>query len=256
MLWTTTIRFASALLFVGSILATSQAFTMQMASYPPNSSNNQRTSANHHHHLSSRSSIIPGSANNVASPATSRTSNNAVATGCADYGEHHHQASLRSRVGLALGDFKRRIRRRRPNVQVIEDVSDFDAILKSTSEQFVAVFFHSPVCKACQAAAPHFDKLSQKYNNVKFLSVPLTPENKQTLQHDLGVKKFPFGHIYHSQHGLLLDELPILRKLIPRFEERLQSHVIAGSLGMALPQVTEALASEGESEGLEAECTS
>jgi thiol-disulfide isomerase/thioredoxin len=175
-----------------------------------------------------------------------------VATGCAEFGE---EASLRSRVGLALGDFKRRIRRQRPRVEVIEDVSDFDSILKSTKEQFVAVFFHSPVCKACQAAAPHYYKLSQKYNNVKFLSVPLTPGNKHTLQQDMGVKKFPFGHIYHSQHGLL-DELPILRKLIPHFEERLQTHVRAGSSGVALSEEVEALSTEGDFGVTEEHCTS
>lgn len=147
-------------------------------------------------------------------------------------------SSLRSRVGTALGGIQRRLLFQTPRVEVIEDVSNFDAILKSTKEQFVAVFFHSPVCKACQAAAPHFYKLSQKYSNVKFLSVPLTPDNKATLQQDLGVKKFPFGHIYHSQHGLL-DELPILRKLVPHFEERLRSHVSAWSMG-TFPDTTTA----------------
>lgn len=152
---------------------------------------------------------------------------------------------------MALGDIKRRIRRgRAATVEVIEDVSDFDSILKSSKEQFVAVFFHSPVCKACQAAAPHFYKLSQKYSNVKFLSVPLTPGNKQTLQQDLGVKKFPFGHIYHSQHGLL-DELPILRKLIPNFEARLQSHVLAGSATASLQEETD---EEQSDELVEEEC--
>ncbi len=182
---------------------------------------------NHRYRFSTSSSCPSG--NFIPAPlSTSRTVIHAVATGCQEYGE---QASLRSRVGSALGDIQRRIRLQRPTtVEVIEDVSDFDSILKSTKEQFVAVFFHSPVCKACQAAAPHFYKLSQKYSDVKFLSVPLTPGNKETLQQELGVYKFPFGHIYHSEHGLL-DELPILRKLVPHFEERLKSHVNAGSKG-------------------------
>jgi thiol-disulfide isomerase/thioredoxin len=217
---------------------------MMQMSYQP--SNHQRTS----NRLLSRSG---SPASNGAAVPVSRTSNNAVAPGCAEL-EYGEQASLRSRVGFALGDFKRRIVRSRPNVEVIEDVSDFDSILKSTKEQFVAVFFHSPVCKACQAAAPHFYKLSQKYSNVKFLSVPLTPGNKLTLQQDMGVKKFPFGHIYHSQHGLL-DELPILRKLIPHFEERLLSHVSAGSSGVALPEDVESMLLEGNVEVAEEECT-
>lgn len=192
------------------IVAVAQALTIQMS----------HNSRNHPRPLKTSLSRIISS-----STTSTTTSNNAVATGCQDYGD---TTTLKSRFGFALSDIKNRIRRQRPRVEVIEDVSDFDSILKSTNEQFVAVFFHSPVCKACQAAAPHFYKLAQKYSNVKFLSVPLTPGNKKTLQQDLGVKKFPFGHIYHSQHGLL-DELPILRKLIPHFEERLQTHVSASS---------------------------
>lgn len=180
----------------------STAFTLQMT----------------HQHSNRR--IVSNTITNRIPPPPISTSNGAMATDCHGYAE----PSFKSRVGIALGGIKQRIRRRRPQVEVVEDVSDFDGILKRTKEQFVAVFFHSPVCKACQAAAPHYYKLSQKYSNVKFLSVPLTPGNKQTLQQDMGVKKFPFGHIYHSQHGLL-DELPVLRKLIPHFEERLQTHV-------------------------------
>lgn len=208
-----------SILFVCLALTMSHAFTPMQMSYLPSSTSSLLASSKT---LSSRigNSVAVGSVH-------TRTINKAVATGCHDYGD---TSTLRSRVGSALGDIKRRIVRQRPRVEVIEDVSDFDSILKGTKEQFVAVFFHSPVCKACQAAAPHFYKLAQKYSNVKFVSVPLTPGNKETLQQDLGVKKFPFGHIYHSQHGLL-DELPILRKLVPNFEARLKSHVNAGSMG-------------------------
>jgi len=226
------------------LIATSHAFTMMQMSDLESNSPHRRLST----HLSPRSSSVGFTTSATSMP---RTSNKAIASGCADYSE---RSSLRSRVGLAVGQFKRRIRRRRPKVEVIEDVSDFDSILKSTKEQFVAVFFHSPVCKACQAAAPHYYKLSQKYNNVKFLSVPLTPGNKETLQQDMGVKKFPFGHIYHSQDGLL-DELPILRKLIPDFEQRLQSHVIAGSAGVAMPEDVKTILREGNLDAVEEECT-
>lgn len=195
------------------VLAVSQALTLQMSHMPS------------HHRRTSRNSA------SKSVPSPTGTSTNAIATGCQDYDA---MSSLKSRFSLAFRDINRRIRRQRPHVEVIEDVSDFDAVLKSTKEQFVAVFFHSPVCKACQAAAPHFYKLSEKYSNVKFLSVPLTPANKRTLQQDFGVKKFPFGHIYHSQHGLL-DELPILRKLIPHFEERLQT-LITLSSGVTLDE--------------------
>lgn len=210
-----------SLIIVAFLLApTSQAFTtMQM-------STQQRTTYLRTPHA------IPGTSSRTIAPASS-TSKNAVA---ATY-EYSRKGSLRYRVGNALGGFKRGVRHGRATVEVIEDVSDLNSIVRSTKEQFVAVFFHSPVCKACQAAAPHYYKLSRKYSDVKFLSVPLTPGNEETLKHDLGVKKFPFGHIYHSQHGLL-DELPILRKFIPHFEERLQFHVLSGSACSPLQEET------------------
>mmetsp|Transcript_89282 Transcript_89282/g.257516 ORF Transcript_89282/g.257516 Transcript_89282/m.257516 type:complete len:216 (+) Transcript_89282:25-672(+) len=182
-----------------SVIACANAFSLHMARDSSRSNLNSLPSSQH------------------LAPRT--TARSAVATGLDEYGSRH---SFRSRVGAAFGGIKRRMKRHRPQVEVIEDVSDFDSILKSTKEDFVAVFFHSPVCKACQIAAPHFQKLAQKYSNVKFLSVPLTPMNKEVLQKDLGVKKFPFGHIYHSEHGLL-DELPFLRKFAPQFDDRLQS---------------------------------
>ena len=83
--------------------------------------------------------------------------------------------------------------------------------------------FYSPVCKACQAAKPIYQQLAQKYTQVRFISVPMTKANSSALQ-SLGISKFPFGQIY-SQEGLV-DELGLLRKLIPSFEDKLQSHII------------------------------
>lgn len=188
------------------ILQTSQGFMTMQQSSP-----------------SSRSSNLPFQSRSSKDLPTrsQRTVNEAVATGGLDL-VRNDSSSIRSRVGVVLGDLKSRIRK--PSVEVVEDISDFQSVLRESKEQLVAVFFHSPVCKACQAAAPHFVKLSRKYSNVKFLSVPLTPKNKLDLQ-ELGVKKFPFSHIYDSQRGLL-DEAPMLRKKIPEFEERLLSHVI------------------------------
>jgi len=198
------------ILLVAVLVAISEAFTLRM-SLP--SSPQYRNTWN---------------IRNTPISSSTSTSSNAVAIGCHEY-DSMVMPSLKYRLGSALGEMKRRIRyQTKPQVEIIEDVSNFDSILKSTKHQFVAVFFHSPVCKACQAAAPHFYHLSQKYRDVKFLSVPLTPKNKHSLQNEFGVKKFPFGHIYHSQHGLLEEQL-ILRKLIPQFEERLQSLVTSST---------------------------
>lgn len=167
----------------------------------------------------------------VPTSAPSQTSSNAAVTGTL---ETSRTESIKSRVGFVFGGLKNRIRRR-SGVEVIEDISEFHQTLHNSREQFIAVFFHSPVCKACQAAAPHFYKLSSKYSSVKFLSVSLTKSNESSLK-ALGIKKFPFGHIYDSQRDLL-DELPTLRKFLPDFEERLQSHVSTARLSesRALP---------------------
>jgi thiol-disulfide isomerase/thioredoxin len=111
-------------------------------------------------------------------------------------------------------------------VEVVEDFNDFKTILSAERQNLVAVMFHAPFCKACQAASPHFHKLAKKYSkNVKFVSVPLTEANANLLK-GLGVSKFPFGHIYDPEKGLV-EELPMLRKLIPRFEEKLRTFVTA-----------------------------
>jgi thiol-disulfide isomerase/thioredoxin len=108
---------------------------------------------------------------------------------------------------------------------VIEDINDFEDIVlrNNESQNLVAVMFHAPFCKACQAAAPHFYKLAKRYTGVKFVSVPLTDANSNMVK-ALGIPKFPFAHIYDPEKGLV-DELPILRKLIPKFEERLRSYM-------------------------------
>ena len=132
--------------------------------------------------------------------------------------EFNNRVSLRSRMKGALG----RLRQRR--VEVVEDIEDFQKIIDDKHRKdIVAVMFYSPVCKACQAAKPIYQQLAQKYTQVRFISVPMTKANSSALQ-SLGVSKFPFGQIY-SQEGLV-DELGLLRKLIPSFEDKLQSHII------------------------------
>lgn len=128
-------------------------------------------------------------------------------------------SSFRSRV---LGGLKDRLRRK-PNVEVVEDVNEFLSIVDNERQHFIAVMFHAPFCKACKAAAPHFFKMAKKYSNVKFVSVPLTESNANNLK-GLGISKFPFAHIYDPEKGLV-DELPVLRKLVPQFEEKLRSYV-------------------------------
>lgn len=134
--------------------------------------------------------------------------------------ESYNQRSIGSRMTSAIGNLKQKINRK---VQIVEDLEEFKRIVYDEKEALVAVMFYSPVCKACKAAKPLFNKLAQKYTDVKFISVPMTKANSNGLE-SMNVTKFPFGHIY-DENGELVNELGLLRKLIPRFEESLQSHI-------------------------------
>jgi thiol-disulfide isomerase/thioredoxin len=147
------------------------------------------------------------------------TSSNSVATEASV--ESLPRRSFRSRVQSAIiGDWNKDMQRK---VEIVEDFEEFKKIVQDETQNVVAVMFYSPVCKACQAAKPLYNKLAQKYTQVKFISVPMTKANSNGLA-SLGVSKFPFGQIYDPKEGLV-DEVGLLRKLIPRFEESLRSHV-------------------------------
>jgi thiol-disulfide isomerase/thioredoxin len=147
------------------------------------------------------------------------TSSNSVATEASV--ESLPRRSFRSRVQSAIiGEWNKEMQRK---VEIVEDVEEFKKIVQDESQNVVAVMFYSPVCKACQAAKPLYNKLAQKYTQVKFISVPMTEANSNGLA-SLGVSKFPFGQIYDPKEGLV-DEVGLLRKLIPHFEESLRSYV-------------------------------
>ena len=135
----------------------------------------------------------------------------------------NRQPSIPSRVkNMVIGGLKSRLSRRR-KVQVVEDINEFNELIRDEQQDHIAVMFHAPFCKACQAALPHFQRLARKYSDVKFISVPLTESNSKFLK-ALGIPKFPFGHLYDPEKGLV-EELPMLRKLVPKFEERLVSRM-------------------------------
>jgi len=107
------------------------------------------------------------------------------------------------------------------SVEIVKDVVEFQRIVNDEQQAIVAVMFYSPVCKACKAAKPLYNKLAKKYKDVKFISVPKTPENTEHLK-SLNVNQFPFGHIYKPSEGLV-ESAGLLRKMIPNFEKSLQT---------------------------------
>ena len=107
---------------------------------------------------------------------------------------------------------------------VVQTLEEFKEVVGNEHTCFVAVMFHAKWCKSCKATLPHFYKMAQKYPNIKFVDMPVNESNAKLLR-ELGVEKFPFGHIYDPSSGLV-EELPILRQLIPKFEAKLLSHVL------------------------------
>mmetsp|Transcript_7547 Transcript_7547/g.11936 ORF Transcript_7547/g.11936 Transcript_7547/m.11936 type:complete len:235 (+) Transcript_7547:104-808(+) len=140
--------------------------------------------------------------------------------------------SIRARVR----DFflSQRRKTHKPAVVEVEDVDVLKYMLgREQDDSYIALMFHAPFCKACQASLPMFERLARKYNRgrrkapVKFLSVSVTQNNSDMLQEAFGVTKFPLARIYHPAEGLI-DERPVLKKLFKDFEQRLQSVVSKG----------------------------
>jgi thiol-disulfide isomerase/thioredoxin len=143
------------------------------------------------------------------------------------------------------------------NKSVVQEVKDIDSIRNllgqgREEDTYTAVIFHAPFCKACRASLPLFEELAKQYSNnsnsnnsnnnignqkkneeeqkqiipnVKFVSVPVTQDNSKQLQEDFSVTRFPLAHIYDPKRGLI-DARPVLKKMFPKFEERLESVVV------------------------------
>jgi thiol-disulfide isomerase/thioredoxin len=125
--------------------------------------------------------------------------------------------SLGNRMKGMLGN----LNLKRGPVEIVHTLEEFKKVVGNEQKCFVAVMFHAKWCKSCKATLPHFYKMAKKYPDVKFVDVPVSESNTQMLR-ELGVEKFPFGHIYDPSSGLV-EELPILRQLIPKFEAKLLS---------------------------------
>mmetsp|Transcript_26636 Transcript_26636/g.62563 ORF Transcript_26636/g.62563 Transcript_26636/m.62563 type:complete len:296 (-) Transcript_26636:93-980(-) len=184
-----------------------------------------------------------------------------------DSGTASSSEGIRERVNSFLRSKKRKSR-------VVEEVKDIDSIYACLGEGqkeavYTAVIFHAPYCRACKASMPLFEELARQYNKknkkysrqqrkkltwvssdaqapltsdisvrkrpvVKFVSVPVTGENSKELQDQFSVTRFPLARIYDPVDGLV-DEQPLLRKLFPRFRERLESVVVEASASAESP---------------------
>lgn len=109
------------------------------------------------------------------------------------------------------------------------------------------VRFYAPWCRACQAIQQRYYRLAQQYEQrmqllppspreeettyspspldvvVRFMECPVTKDNA-ILHQGLGVPSLPYGHIYHSQVGLV-EEMKLNKNVFTNFESILASYV-------------------------------
>jgi thiol-disulfide isomerase/thioredoxin len=111
-----------------------------------------------------------------------------------------------------------------PLITEVKTLQEYKAVVADEREKMVVVRFYAPWCRACRAVAAPFRQLAQRYQGgVKFVEVPLTPDNA-VLHQGLGVPSLPYGHIYHPEAGLV-EERSMNKKRFGEFTEILQSYV-------------------------------
>ena len=214
-------------------------------------SGNKKSSSYRNAELVSRkAALIDTASSNTLSESTNANPNvNANANANANTNSDS-KTGIRNRVNSFL-----RSKKDKRKSKVVEEVRDVDSFASLLGQEgYTAVIFHAPYCRACKASMPLFEELARQYNKrqtnqtynkltkkytkqfqnqqkhkqpvtVKFLSVPVTQDNSKDLQERFAVTKFPLAHIY-DPFGGLVDERPVLRKLFPKFEERLESVVV------------------------------
>lgn len=107
-------------------------------------------------------------------------------------------------------------------VQVVDNLLQYKQVVGDERQQFVVVRFFAGYCKACQAVAPHFYKLSKTFENMKFVDVPVSSKNA-SLHQGLGVSSLPYLHIYHPTLGLV-HEQKFTRPHVAQVQEKLQTY--------------------------------
>jgi thiol-disulfide isomerase/thioredoxin len=117
----------------------------------------------------------------------------------------------------------------RPLITEVKSLQDYKAIVADEKDAIVVVRFYASWCRACRAVSAPYRQLATKHSrgqrqpNVKFVEVPLTPENA-VLHQGLGVPSLPYGHIYHPEAGLV-EERSLNKKRFGDFVQILQTYV-------------------------------
>jgi len=111
------------------------------------------------------------------------------------------------------------------NIKLVTDVrnlQEYKDVLDQTGEddQMLAVLWYSPWCKACRAVMPGIWTLAKRHPNVKFIQVPVLPENAN-LHQGLDVPSVPYLHLYVPDDPRLVEEKKMTRKRLSGFQKLL-----------------------------------
>ena len=188
----------------------------------PTQSTQERNAASHHssQHQSSLNQSLSGSSGTSSSPSgtSSPMKKNTTPT------------TMRIRQLSNIKDYKH---------YVVDDVDPHQTTI-------TVVRFYAPWCRACQAIQQRYYRLAQQYEQrrpleestapsvqnsrsspsnvvVRFMECPVTKDNA-ILHQGLGVPSLPYGHIYHSQVGLV-EEMKLNKNVFTNFESILASYV-------------------------------
>lgn len=119
-------------------------------------------------------------------------------------------------------------------LEEVQNLHEFKQVLTEASHdgRMVSVFWYSPWCKACKAAAPGVKALAKQHPNVKFIQVPVIEDNV-LLHQGLNVPSVPYMHLYqpnqvvdpgHEPQQSLVEERKMTRKKVSGYQKLLTDY--------------------------------
>jgi len=117
---------------------------------------------------------------------------------------------------------KRRAASKSPKESIIQvhTLQEYKTEVADVTDALVVVFFTAPWCRTCARLKPKMKAMANRLKgakDVKLVQVPLLNKESAALFQGLGVKSFPFAHIYHPTEGLV-EELKLKRQLWNEFQ--------------------------------------
>mmetsp|Transcript_32456 Transcript_32456/g.78803 ORF Transcript_32456/g.78803 Transcript_32456/m.78803 type:complete len:230 (+) Transcript_32456:127-816(+) len=109
----------------------------------------------------------------------------------------------------------------------VHNLEEYKTHVADVTDAMVVVFFTAPWCRTCARLKPKMKAMAaglSKVDNVKLVQIPLLDKEGAALFKGLGVKSFPFAHIYHPEAGLV-EELKLNRKLWSEFQKTLKEYL-------------------------------